>query len=826
MFLTLVAALMRRLPQISSLRNHDMISFQRTAKHYRFDQRSVGLQTHKMSTWSLKPLCASLLCICAGIALPVYGQVGNPSPGSSATMSALNGNAPADEKLQNNSAAPRNAYAENLRPKVKRAAALQNQPYAPIKKQDDQAQIPEIEMFVGESRVFPAPGVARIAVGNGQIMTAAALDSKEVLIFANGVGTSSLFVWNADGRYQRVKVNIVPGDTTRVAREVAAFLSTISNAKASIVGDKVIVEGDNLSDADLSKIEQLEKRYPQIVNFTNRLGWEKMVMMDVKVVEFPKDELREIGMKWGATGGAAVGAIWRPITRGSDGPYQINIQTGQSNQAPITNQEGTGGVVLPAALNIIGAMNLGLNAQLNLLALEGKASILAEPQLSARNGSKASFLAGGEFPYSISTINGVTVFFKPYGIKLDIVPKVDRNGVVRATIESEVSKIDSSVTSAGGPALLTRKTTTEFNVKAGETIVLAGLISLDSSTNIDKVPLLGDIPILGALFRSKRFQSKETELVIFVTPTVVDSDSPGLVDRVERATERLQQNFGKPPYLSNPLQPGQDPAKTGLRPQAKPQPVSTNTPSASAAANANIPVAVSEAAAVVPVSRAAPTRAASGIELTAATGNPLRLDKSVVGNGSVLRVKKDGLVIRAEPDVKSQALLQLGYGSVVQLGASDAQPPGQGTWRHVVVGEINGWVLSKWVEPSHLQPAIKSYGSSAVASIDQGNNVLALGPDAKGTRVSGVGVQAVTPGLRDNASANQGQPLRHYRVMLERVALRVTPDVNAPVVQNLAQGQLVEALPQAPRGHWIAVQVDGKRGWAASQWLNPVTSQN
>ncbi|MCW8209712.1 type II and III secretion system protein, partial [Verminephrobacter aporrectodeae subsp. tuberculatae] len=97
--------------------------------------------------------------------------------------------------------------------------------------------------------------------------------------------------WNEEGRYQRVKINVVPGDTSRYAREIAAFLSTIPNAKASVIGDKVIVEGDNLGDTDLKKIEGLAKHYPQIVNFTNQIGWEQMVLMDVKVVEFPVNEL-------------------------------------------------------------------------------------------------------------------------------------------------------------------------------------------------------------------------------------------------------------------------------------------------------------------------------------------------------------------------------------------------------------------------------------------------------------------------------------------------------------------------------------------------------
>lgn len=152
--------------------------------------------------------------------------------------------------------------------------------------------------------------------------------------------------------------------------------------------------------------------------------------------------------------------------------------------------------------------------------------------------------------------------FKPYGIKLEITPHADRNGLVRATIESEVSNIDTSVTTTAGPALSTRKTSTEFNVKSGDTLVLSGLVSRKTSTSIDKVPGLGDIPILGALFRSTRFQNDETELVVFVTPTVVDSHSPGLVDRVQRTNEKLQQQLGAPPYLSDPVQPSHDPAKS------------------------------------------------------------------------------------------------------------------------------------------------------------------------------------------------------------------------------------------------------------------------
>ena len=463
---------------------------------------------------------------------------------------------------------PAKGPADRSQAKLKPPPIVDPQPYQPIQSpKDDSESVAEIDMFVGESRVFPTPGVGRIAVGNGAILTAAALDNKEVILFANAAGTSSLFVWNEDGRYQRLKVVVVPGDTTRYAREISAFLSNIAGAKTSIIGDKVIVEGDKLTDRDIAKIDELAKRYPQIVNFTNRLGWEQMILMDVKVVEFPVNELRDIGLKWSAQGGAAFGGIWAPGRRGTQSDLQISVP----NMA-ITSASGSTSVPLPEGLNILSAINMGLSAQLILLAQDGRASILAEPQLSARNGSKATFLAGGEYPYSVSTINGPTVIFKPYGIKLDIVPRVDRNGIVRATIESEVSAIDTSVSTAAGPALSSRKTSTEFNVKSGDTLVLSGLISRKTTSSIDKVPGLGDIPLLGALFRSKRFQNDETELVVFVTPTVVDSHSPGLVDRVQRSTEKLQNNLGRQPYLSEPLQPNHDPAQTQKMSEPAPLP--------------------------------------------------------------------------------------------------------------------------------------------------------------------------------------------------------------------------------------------------------------
>jgi pilus assembly protein CpaC len=704
---------------------------------------------------------------------------------------------------------PRNGYAEMLKPtrpkpgsKSGVKAVNLNQAYSPIRKVDDEGQIPEIEMFVGESRVFPAPGVARIAVGNGQALTAAALDNKEVILFANQAGTSSLFIWNADGRYQRVKISIVPGDTTRNAREIAAFLSTIPRAKASIVGANIIVEGDELSDSDIAKIEDLGKRYPQIVNFTNRIGWEQMVLMDVKVVEFPVTVLRDIGMRWTPTGGAAIGGIWAPAQRLHSGPYDIKIQTGADNPPPITGPGG-GAPVIPNGLNAIAFMNMGLNAQLNLLQQEGKASMLAEPQLSARSGSRASFVAGGEIPYAVQTIDGPRVMFKSYGVKLEITPKVDSTGVIRATIAAEVSSVDKSVQALGGPALLTRKTETEFNLRNGETIVLAGLLQRDNSTDVDKVPFLGDIPVIGALFRSKRYQNKETEMVVFVTPTVVKANSPGNVDRIKRTTDRLQERLGEKPYLTEPLQPGM----SYERPNAV---AGTAASSALMTQTTSGPVPQQAQAAPItampaPAPRVPASSAAVSSTLTGVNMNPSR-------GGALLTVIAAGTTLRVEPGMNASALMQLDRGAIVQLGIADPREMSSGLWRNVVVGSLNGWLPADAVEPSRGQAMERAAASGTV--------VAQPGRDVRRP----VSATADRKPLTLPGSASDS---RKYRIAMDGLAIRITPDMNSEIVTRLSQGDTVAALNQPPRGGWTAVQLgegeSGRRGWVASQWLVPVT---
>jgi len=163
---------------------------------------------------------------------------------------------------------------------------------------------------------------------------------------------------------------------------------------------------------------------------------------------------------------------------------------------------------------------------------------LAEPELSARSGGEAKFLAGGQIPLpATSALGAGSVEFKDYGIRLTIKPNADNDGNISASISTEVSSIDPSVSVQGIPGFLTRQSESEINVKNGQTIVMSGLVNTDMSNDATKVPGISSIPVLGRLFRSDNFKSGRTDLVVLVTPTIVDPYSTITRERVDKATD-------------------------------------------------------------------------------------------------------------------------------------------------------------------------------------------------------------------------------------------------------------------------------------------------
>ncbi len=405
----------------------------------------------------------------------------------------------------------------------------------------DHNVVPIIVVDAGSSHVLKNDGIKRIAVGNSQIIKAKSIGSSELLVFGLASGSTSLEIWNKNGKRVSYRVDVVPAGLRKRYQEVSNMLGRVPSAKPSIVGHQVVIEGENLSESDRAKIRSILKRYPDVMDLTSHIGWDSMVLLDVQVLEIPASRMRELGVRWDPTarGGFHAGLAWESARQ----TFPDNLERGVQ-----VVKEGAG-------LGSSYGFNTLLSSKLHALAQSGEAVVLAQPQLLTRSGTTASFLAGGELPYSSVDKEGKsTTTFRKYGVSLNITPEVDRTDVVRSKIEIEVSSVDGSVTAPGGPALKIRKATSDFNVKSGQTLVIGGFISREKTADRQGLPGLSEIPVAGYLFGTQREQSRETELAIFVTPVVLDASHPSMMARVGMGKEIVDRAFPDAALLNQPIQ--------------------------------------------------------------------------------------------------------------------------------------------------------------------------------------------------------------------------------------------------------------------------------
>src|SRR5690625_3138628 len=394
------------------------------------------------------------------------------------------------------------------------------------------------QLNVGEMRVLQFDEVARVAVGDGHVLNAVAAENHEVLVFAKNEGRSSLHIWTADGQQHAFEVQVETPARTDAMHELKSILARIPNINFSQVGSKIIVEGEQLSSHHRQQLLALKQQYSQLLDFTYPVEWETMVLLDVQVVEVPKNAFLDLGVRWADTaqGGMATGVAW-----------DVGSQK-------LVDRPGETVVPMPYVPNNAGGyfgVNALMLARLNALTQTGQAVVLARPQLLARSGATAEFLAGGEMPYSAVDAQWYpTTQFNPYGLALNIPPHIEKDGAVRSFLDIEVSTIDNSVSTPAGPALKSRRASTEFNIQTGQTLVIAGFISREITTQQDAIPGLSELPILGDLFKSKSFINNETELAFFVTPTLIDAEHPMSTHRVARAEQISAQYFPKKEQLN------------------------------------------------------------------------------------------------------------------------------------------------------------------------------------------------------------------------------------------------------------------------------------
>jgi len=400
-------------------------------------------------------------------------------------------------------------------------------------------------MFVGEIKILEVGAIDRIAVGKGDVLSTSMLDNGQLLILAEASGETTIHIWYTDGAESDLKVQILESDNNRVVTELRALLSDLKGVSIKQVGQKIFLTGTlncfagQENCAETEAVNTILGAYPDVINLTrtqqqrppNILPSNKMVSMDVKITEFNTNKMSSLGIDWSdVIAGQFAGFAQNFIG---------NESFGGSTQAGLT--PAITGNIATNVSSPLGTFGLAteITSIINLLVTSGDAIILAQPKLSSRSGGHADFVAGGEVPVVTSGGLGTTnVEYKPFGILLNISPVVDDENNIYATVSTEVSAVDQSI-AQDPPGFITRKTSTEVNMQDGETLVMSGLISRDINEAVNKFPLLGDIPILGALFRSTDWQNRLTELVIFVTPTVFDAKSQFNRDRVNRSKELI-----------------------------------------------------------------------------------------------------------------------------------------------------------------------------------------------------------------------------------------------------------------------------------------------
>jgi pilus assembly protein CpaC len=379
---------------------------------------------------------------------------------------------------------------------------------------------PGVTLYHGEVQVLDLPDVARIAVGNGGVLRAQVAEPGQVILIGEGAGTTSLRVWGANGTQYTYEVTVRSDDTARILRDVQDMLSGEPGLSVRQVDGHVLIEGDYSAPNTAAKIEAILKIYPQVVSIAPArkpapaVALDRMVHMDVRVVEIRKSALDRLGVNWAATAtGPQLGG------RYTTGTFPM----------------------LPARLPNTGYFGIATNltSVLDLLGQSGDSWTLAEPKVSCKSGGEAKFVVGGEIPVPVSAGFGATsIVYKKYGIILEFKPIADDKGNVSSSIVAEVSEPDQTFSNANGLiAFRQNRTETEVSLKENETLVISGLLRNSGSSAVNGIPGLKELPVLGALFRSKEFQNERTELVVLVTPRAIDARADSNVVSIHQADQ-------------------------------------------------------------------------------------------------------------------------------------------------------------------------------------------------------------------------------------------------------------------------------------------------
>jgi pilus assembly protein CpaC len=378
-----------------------------------------------------------------------------------------------------------------------------------------------LALEAGRQEVYTHPqAIKRVAVSDPAIVGLNVLTSRNLLLTAKKIGATDVSVWESEQAIQparviRVVVNpAVDGERQKIEVSGAAPL------EVAPAGNNVALTG---AAASLEKHALAQQAVNPGVSGpldASVAAFDSQVQIDIRIVEVSRQSMMRAGFFIGKNDGNTTIAIGSPgtlngVESGSSG-YTVNSSSGF---LPVFN-----------AFNLIfGNAGSGLLGTLSILEANGFAYTLAEPSLTAVSGQSATFLAGGEFPVPIRSGSGgdssVTVNYKEYGVRLMLSPTVLDSNRIFLKVSPEVSELDfTNAVQSGGvavPGLRVRRTDTSIALGDGESFVISGLVSRNTLSNVDKFPWLGNLPIIGAFFRSTRFDREDKELLMVVTPHLV-----------------------------------------------------------------------------------------------------------------------------------------------------------------------------------------------------------------------------------------------------------------------------------------------------------------
>lgn len=364
-----------------------------------------------------------------------------------------------------------------------------------------------IRIRPGFQKILERHGVSRLSVGNPEIVEVQPLPRDGgILVVGKKEGETDLVLWE---KSSRTEWHVEVGSGKRsVAEDARAFAGAFPGLTAVEAGGSVILRGPVSSSQDKSVLEAYARAHPG-VHLRLSLPEEKktLLLYDLKIIEIGRGETAQLGIRW-------------PDALPAKGTF--------------TAGTGSAGTI---------SVGTDFEARLNLLMANGKARILSNPRLVCESGGEAQFLAGGEIPIVIITPESRTVEWKTYGIILKIHPGIAEGGKIRTQVNAEVSAVDHGSGTSDVPGFLTRRVSTLFSTQPGETVMLSGLVKSEMAKDIAKVPLLGQIPVVGELFKSRSFRENRTELAIFITPVEVSGDAAPEAANWERKAEEEKERL-------------------------------------------------------------------------------------------------------------------------------------------------------------------------------------------------------------------------------------------------------------------------------------------